>query len=106
MRPSQILNVRQRKSFRSRLKDSSRKSYNDIFNQNSKNKHIKLNTKQPNNGESAALLNQDTNKEHSNDNNKKKRPNIILMMSDDQVIFIKMYSNVRFLKNQHFRKIF
>lgn len=87
-RPSQLLNTRQRKSFRSRLKDSRWKSNNDIFNQHYESKRLNDITKVAMNDQGASVANQNIHDKNTNGDPKKKRPNIILMMSDDQVKFI------------------
>ena len=82
IRPAQSLNIRQRKSFRSRTKNSSYRPNNDIFFHRSKPQPSPSKTTYSKEGKTTSYLNK---KESKNDGTKNKRPNVILMMSDDQV---------------------
>ena len=82
IRTAQSSNIRQRKSFRSRTKNSSYRPNNDIFFHRSKPQPSSSETAYSKEGKPPSYSNS---KERKNKGLKSKRPNIILMMADDQV---------------------
>ena len=82
LRTAQSSNIRQRKSFRSRTKNSSYSPNNDIFFHRSKHQPSSSETSYSKEGKTSTYS---INKERKNKGLKSKRPNVILMMADDQV---------------------
>ena len=82
LRTAQSSNIRQRKSFRSRTKNSSYSPNNDIFFHRSKHQPSSSETSHSKKGKPSSYSD---NKERKNKGLKSKRPNVILMMADDQV---------------------
>ena len=82
--PSQIFNLRQRKSFRSRLNDLSRsRSSNEVPTSRSSEKVQNKNDRQKSTKMKASYSDMLNDWNYTSDT--KKRPNVVLMMSDDQV---------------------
>ena len=84
--PSQIFNIRQRKSFRSRLNDVSRsRSSNEVPTSRSSTKTQNKKVRQKSTiMKPSRYSNKLNNWDYATDV-KKKRPNVVLVMSDDQV---------------------
>ena len=88
VRPAQTLNIRQRKSFRSRTKNSSLRPHNDIFFDRSKQPLSHSETSKSDEGKTKSYSTNRESQRKGMKNTKGKRPNVILMMSDDQVCLI------------------
>ena len=93
-----MLNVRQRKSFRSRLKDSSLGS-NDILNHDLKKSQPEKRPEMTNGDKAPTNSKTKENRKNKSNIENKKRPNIILMMADDQVRkFTKLLEKIVIIK--------
>ena len=91
IRPAKTLNIRQRKSFRSRTKNSSLRPHNDIFFDRSKHPPSHSETNKSDEGKTPSFSTNRESQRKGTKNTKSKRPNVILMMSDDQVCLMTLY---------------